>query len=99
MMHTTDNSIDNIEDIKDIRISDFDYPLPDERIPRHPLAQRDACRLLVSRPDGSVDHRSFSELPSLLPHDALMVCNDTRNPPVLRSRCSSSNRSSPLIMC
>lgn len=78
MMHTTDNSIDNIEDIKDIRISDFDYPLPDERIPRHPLAQRDACRLLVSRPDGSVDHRSFSELPSLLPHDALMVCNDTR---------------------
>lgn len=64
--------------IKDIRISDFDYPLPDERIPRHPLAERDACKLLVSRADGEIEHRSFGELPELLPERTLLVCNDTR---------------------
>lgn len=67
-----------MSNIKDIRIADFDYPLPDERIPRHPLAERDTCKLLVSRPDGSVEHHTFSELPELLPEKTLMVCNDTR---------------------
>lgn len=67
-----------MSNIKDIRIADFDYPLPDERIPRHPLAERDTCKLLVSRPDGSVVHHTFSELPELLPEKTLMVCNDTR---------------------
>lgn len=64
--------------IRDIKIADFDYPLPDDRIPRHPLAERDTCKLLVSRPDGSVEHHTFSELPELLPEKTLMVCNDTR---------------------
>ncbi len=70
---------------KDIRIGEFDYPLPDERIPRHPLAERDACKLLVSRPDGSIEHHRFSDLPSLLPKDSLLVCNDTR---VINARIS-----------
>lgn len=67
-----------MSDIRDIKIADFDYPLPDDRIPRHPLAERDTCKLLVSRPDGSVEHHIFSELPELLPEKTLMVCNDTR---------------------
>ena len=67
-----------MSDIRDIKIADFDYPLPDDRIPRHPLAERDTCKLLVSRPDGSVEHHTFSELPELLPEKTLMVCNDTR---------------------
>lgn len=67
-----------MSNIKDIKIADFDYPLPDERIPRHPLAERDTCKLLVSRCNGSVEHRTFSELPELLPEKTLMVCNDTR---------------------
>ncbi len=67
-----------MSNIKDIKIADFDYPLPDERIPRHPLVERDACKLLVSRPDGRIEHRTFSELPELLPEKTLMVCNDTR---------------------
>lgn len=71
--------------IRDIKIADFDYPLPDERIARHPLAQRDACRLLVSLPSGEILHRHFYDLPSLLPADALMVCNDTR---VINARIS-----------
>lgn len=67
-----------MSNIKDIKISDFDYPLPDDRIPRHPLAQRDSCKLLVSRPDGEIEHHTFSDLPDLLPEHSLMVCNDTR---------------------
>ena len=64
--------------VKDIKIADFTYPLPDERIARHPRAERDRCRMAVSLPDGSIRHCRFDELPSLLPADALMVCNETR---------------------
>ena len=53
--------------VKDIKIEDFDYCLPDDRIPRHPLQRRDACRLLLSRPGGIAAHRKFNELPDLLP--------------------------------
>lgn len=71
--------------VKDIRIEDFDYPLPDDRIPRHPLPQRDACRLLVADTLGHISHSRFSLLPELLPPDALLVCNDTR---VINARLS-----------
>ncbi len=64
--------------VKNIKISDFDYPLPDERIARHPLAQRDACKLIVSERPGEVRHEVFSSLPDLLPADSLLVRNDTR---------------------
>lgn len=64
--------------VSDIQISDFDYPLPDERIARHPLAERDRCRLLLSRPDGAISHRVFTELPNLLPPSTLLVANDTK---------------------
>ena len=65
-------------DPKEISIEQYNYPLPDGRIARHPLAQRDACKLLVSNTDGSIDDRIFNELPALLPTDAIMVCNNTR---------------------
>ncbi len=65
-------------DVKEISIADFDYPLPDERIASHPLADRDACRLLVARPGTEPEDRVFRELPGLLPPGALLVCNDTR---------------------
>lgn len=64
--------------IKEIRIEDFDYPLPDERIARHPLQKRDACRLLVSDSDGNITHRRFHELPELLKTDTLIVANETK---------------------
>ena len=64
--------------VKDIKIEEFDYNLPDERIPRHPLQKRDACRLLLCRPDGKINHFRFSDLPALLPPSTLLVCNDTR---------------------
>lgn len=61
-----------------IKIADFDYPLPDERIARHPLTQRDSCRLLVSLPDGSLENRTFSDLAELLKGRGTMVINNTR---------------------
>lgn len=66
--------------IKEIHIADFDYPLPDARIARHPLAERDACKLLLSKGEESagISHHIFSELPALLPEDCLLVCNETR---------------------
>lgn len=64
--------------VSDIRIADYDYPLPDGRIARHPCSPRDACRLLVRTAPGAVGHHDFRELPALLPADALLVCNNTR---------------------
>lgn len=67
----------DIQDIKEIRIEDFDYPLPDERIARHPLAVRDSCKLL--RYDGKdTSHHVFSDLPALLEPGSLLVMNNTR---------------------
>lgn len=65
-------------DIKKIEISDFDYPLPQERIALHPSAQRDGCKLLVSDANAKVEHKLFSDLPQLLPAPSLLVCNNTR---------------------
>lgn len=63
---------------QEILIDSYDYPLPQERIASHPLAVRDACRLLVHNPDGSLSHHIFRELPDLLPADAVLVYNNTR---------------------
>lgn len=60
-------------------VNDFDYPLPPERIAQSPLDRRDESRLLVlSRTDGTVSHRFFGQLPSLLRAGDVLVLNDTR---------------------
>lgn len=64
--------------VKDIKISDFDYPLPEDRIAKHPLAERDRCRLLVSRVRGEILHDSFASLPDYLESGSLLICNNTR---------------------
>lgn len=64
--------------VKDIKIEDYNYPLPDERIARHPLEQRDRCLLLVRDHDGTLSKHRFDELPGLLPADAMLVYNNTR---------------------
>lgn len=65
-------------DLRHIRIEDFNYPLPDERIAGHPLAERDRCKLLYRSHDGVIETRAFYELPSLLPDGAMLVYNNTR---------------------
>ena len=60
------------------RLSEFDYELPEELIAQEPLAERDRSRLMELAPDGSIAHRSFSDLPDLLEGGDLLVLNDTR---------------------
>lgn len=64
--------------VQDIRIEEYDYPLPDGRIARYPLAERDKCLLLYRSPDGELATRRFYELPELLPADSILVYNNTR---------------------
>lgn len=65
------------QDPKHIHIQDYDYPLPDERIAKFPLKERDSSKLLVYR-NGRVGEDTFRNLPSYLPKGALMVFNNTR---------------------
>ena len=64
-------------DTKHIRINDYDYPLPDERIAKFPLARRDQSKLLVWR-QGKISDDTFCRLPDYLPEGALMVFNNTK---------------------
>lgn len=64
--------------VKELRIEDFDYDLPEERIARYPLAERDRCKLLVREADGTLSEHIFTELPALLPADSMLVYNNTR---------------------
>jgi S-adenosylmethionine:tRNA ribosyltransferase-isomerase len=62
-----------------VRVSDFDFDLPDELIAQEPPAARGASRLMaIDRASGRIGHRSFLELPSLLRPGDLLVVNDTR---------------------
>ena len=63
--------------IPEIHISDYHYELPDERIAKYPLPERDASKLIVYK-DGNVSETIFKNLPELLHEGSLMVFNDTR---------------------
>jgi S-adenosylmethionine:tRNA ribosyltransferase-isomerase len=61
-----------------VRTDEFDYDLPPVRIAQHPLAARDASRLLVDAGDGTVRHRHTRVLPELVRPGDVLVLNDTR---------------------
>ena len=62
-----------------LRLSDFDYDLPAERIAQTPLTPRDRSRLLVlGRSDGTILHKRFTDLPDYLRASDVLVINDTR---------------------
>lgn len=63
--------------IPDIHIKDYNYPLPDDRIAKYPLPERDGSKLLHYK-DGQVDEYLFRDLPGLLPASSVMVFNDTK---------------------
>ncbi len=65
-------------DGRSMRITDFDYDLPEDRIALHPARPRDAARLLVVRPGAPPADRGMRDLPALLRPGDLMVFNDTR---------------------
>lgn len=69
--------INRPEALKNIHIADYDYVLPDERIAKYPLAERDQSKLLVYR-NGTIVEKQFSQLAAILePGDAL-IFNNTR---------------------
>ena len=67
---------------KSISISDFDYPLPDERIAKFPLEERSSSKLLIYN-KGEISHRQFANLGEVLPEGTLLVFNNTK---VVRAR-------------
>ena len=62
---------------KEIHISDYHYELPDERIAKYPIQERDHSKLLIYR-KGEVSEDVFYHLPDFLPKGALMVFNNTK---------------------
>lgn len=78
-----------------LRIADHSYELPEEKIAVHPLAERDAARLLHWAA-GGINDRVFSELPELLPTGTVLVVNDTR---VVHARIALRKPSGGLVEC
>lgn len=61
-----------------MKLSDFDFDLPDELIAVRPVQPRSASRMLVAHGDGRLDDRTVADLPGLLRAGDLLVLNDTR---------------------
>ena len=71
--------------------SDYDYPLPDERIAQRPIEPRDSSRLLVvDRATGTLSHRTFRDIVELIPANDALVLNTTR---VFRARLLGTRES------
>lgn len=69
-----------------MKVSDFNYELPEGLIAQHPLEARDSSRLMViSKDTGAITHRVFRDLPEYIGQGDLLVMNDTR---VLPARLS-----------
>ncbi|MBR1462830.1 MAG: S-adenosylmethionine:tRNA ribosyltransferase-isomerase [Prevotella sp.] len=81
------------KDTKHIRIKDYSYELPDERIAKFPIAQRDQSKLLVYR-HGEVSQDIFCNIARYLPKGALMVFNNTR---VIQARMHFKKSTGALI--
>ena len=80
-------------DPRHIHISDYNYPLPDERIAKFPIAQRDHSKLLIYN-KGEVTSDVFYNLPQYLPKGALMVFNNTK---VIQARMHFRKETGALI--
>lgn len=82
-----------MEDTKHIKISEYNYPLPDERIAKFPLTVRDQSKLLVYR-HGEVSEDTFTSLPEYLEQGELMVFNNTK---VIQARLHFRKETGTLI--
>ena len=71
-----------LQQVTRIQISDYAYDLPDERIAKYPLAERDQSKLLVWK-DGQIRDEQFRNLSSCLPDQSLLIFNNTK---VIRAR-------------
>ena len=80
-------------DTKQIRISEYNYQLPDERIAKFPIAERDHSKLLVYK-HGQISDDVFYHLPKYLPKNSLMVFNNTK---VIQARLHFRKETGALI--
>ncbi len=71
------NKTEFLTDYKNIKIGDFSYHLPEERIARYPLAERDSSALLVWQ-NGRINKDKFKNITDYLPTDSMLVFNNTR---------------------
>jgi S-adenosylmethionine:tRNA ribosyltransferase-isomerase len=69
--------VNNKDLIQYISISEYDYLLPDERIAKYPLEERDQSKLLIYK-DGAISETAFTQLPELLSQNELLVFNSTK---------------------
>lgn len=80
-------------DTRHVKISDYNYLLPDDRIAKYPIKQRDNSKLLVYN-HGKILDDIFCNLPNYLPENALMVFNNTR---VIQARIHFRKKTGALI--
>ena len=71
-----------ISNVQNINIAEYDYPLPDERIAKYPLAERDASKLLILK-GASLQEDHFRNIGNYLPENSVLVFNETK---VVRAR-------------
>jgi len=60
-----------------LSIKDFTYPLPEERIAKYPLAERDASKLLIYKEE-KIGEDIYRNIADHLPSDSLLVFNNTK---------------------
>jgi S-adenosylmethionine:tRNA ribosyltransferase-isomerase len=65
------------ETLNKIHIADYDYRLPDERIAKYPLTERDQSKLLIYR-DSAISQTVFDQLPEILSNNYLLIFNNTK---------------------
>lgn len=83
----------NMINPRNIEIKSYDYELPDERIAKYPLAERDQSKLLIWR-NGEIEQKHFFDLPDQIPAGSLMVFNNTR---VIQARLHFHKETGALI--
>jgi S-adenosylmethionine:tRNA ribosyltransferase-isomerase len=76
------NTNNLLEQVTGISISDYAYDLPDEKIAKYPLDERDRSKLLVWK-NGLIQDSQFGNLPEFLPSNSLLIFNNTK---VIRAR-------------
>lgn len=81
------------DNVKNISIEDYDYPLPDDRIAKYPLNERDASKLLVLKND-VLSSSHFRNIGDFLPKDSLLIFNETK---VVRARLQFTKDSGAAI--
>lgn len=78
---------------KDIQITDYNYNLPENRIAKYPLQERDASKLLLYK-GGKIEETIFTELPTQLPEESLLVFNTTK---VIKARLQFPKKTGAII--